>query len=61
MKHFKFKFSYKSKSCKATGDGTISADSIEQASKDAQIGVANDFDGSITSVVITSITESKKH
>jgi len=59
MKHFKFKFSYKSKSCKATGDGTISAETLEQAMSDAQNGVAKDFGGYASSVIITSINETK--
>jgi len=59
MKHFNFKFTYKSKSCKATGDGSVSAETLEQAIIDAQYGVAKDFGGSENSVAITSITELK--
>ena len=59
MKYFSFKFIYKSKSCRATGNGNIKAETLEQAMTDAKNGVASDFGGSVNSVVITSITELK--
>lgn len=57
MKHFNFRFSFKTKGTKATGDGSISAETLKLAKAEAKAGVAKQFGGSQRSVVITSITE----
>ena len=55
--NFKFKFKYITKTLKATGDGTVKAETMDAAIVAASAGVAKDFGGSADNVVITSISK----
>ncbi len=57
MNHYKFKFKYNSQSCKATGDGTCKAESMDGAFAIARKGVASGFRGSEDNVAIVSMAQ----